>query len=155
LEKFWPATKPHNIFRHGVFGTSQRRGLRSNGEHERVLRFIGQWVPENRCFSTRLCLPRFCVHCYSDPRIMKFDYITLIGLIAAICTTCSFLPQVIKILRSKKTKDVSFLMYAILSTGLFLWLIYGFILKDFPLILANSISLALSMCVLFLKIRHG
>ena len=86
---------------------------------------------------------------------MKFDGTTLIGLIAAICTTCSFLPQVIKIWRSKKTKDVSLLMYAILTTGLFLWLIYGFILKDFPLILANSMSLTLSICVLLLKIRHG
>jgi MtN3 and saliva related transmembrane protein len=86
---------------------------------------------------------------------MKFDGTILIGLIAAICTTCSFLPQVIKIWRSKKTKDVSLLMYAILTTGLFLWLIYGVILKDFPLILANSISLTLSTCVLLLKIRHG
>jgi MtN3 and saliva related transmembrane protein len=86
---------------------------------------------------------------------MKFDWTTLIGLIAAICTTSSFLPQVIKILISKRTKDVSFLMYAILTTGLFLWLVYGFILKDFPLILANSISFTLSLCVLLLKIRHG
>jgi len=86
---------------------------------------------------------------------MKFDWTTLIGLIAAICTTSSFLPQVIKILRSKRTKDVSLLMYAILTTGLFLWLVYGFILRDFPLILANTISLALSLCVLLLKIRHG
>jgi MtN3 and saliva related transmembrane protein len=87
--------------------------------------------------------------------VMKFDWITLIGLIAAICTTCSFLPQVIKILQSKRTNDVSLLMYAILTTGLFLWLIYGFIIKDFPLILANTISFTLSMCVLLLKIRHG
>lgn len=86
---------------------------------------------------------------------MKFDWATIIGLIAAICTTCSFLPQVIKILRSKKTKDVSLWMYAILTTGLFLWLVYGFIIEDFPLIMANSISLTLSMCVLVLKIRHG
>lgn len=86
---------------------------------------------------------------------MKFEWTTLIGLIAAICTTSSFLPQVIKILRSKRTKDVSLLMYAILTTGLFLWLVYGFILKDFPLILANSISLTLSLCVLLLKIKHG
>ena len=86
---------------------------------------------------------------------MKSDWTTLVGLIAAICTTCSFLPQVIKIVRSKKTNDVSLLMYAILTAGLFLWLIYGLIRKDFPLILSNSISLALSACVLLLKIRHG
>ncbi len=86
---------------------------------------------------------------------MRFDWTTMIGLIAATCTTCSFLPQVIKIVRSKRTRDVSLLMYAVLSTGLFLWLVYGFILKDIPLIVANSISLTLSLCVLVLKIRHG
>ncbi|MBV5306572.1 MAG: SemiSWEET family sugar transporter [Desulfobulbaceae bacterium] len=86
---------------------------------------------------------------------MRFDWITIIGLIAATCTTCSFLPQVIKILQSKRTNDVSLLMYAILTTGLFLWLIYGLILKDIPLIVANSVSLALSLCVLVLKIKHG
>jgi MtN3 and saliva related transmembrane protein len=86
---------------------------------------------------------------------MKFDWTTLLGLIAAICTTSSFLPQVIKMLKSKKTKDVSLLMYTILTTGLFLWLVYGFILHDLPLILANSISLTLSLCVLLLKLRHG
>lgn len=47
------------------------------------------------------------------------------------------------------------MMYTILTTGLFLWLIYGFILKDLPLILANAVSFTLSMCVLVLKIRHG
>lgn len=86
---------------------------------------------------------------------MKFDWTTLIGLIAAICTTASFLPQVVKILRSKRTNDVSFLMYAILTTGLFLWLVYGLMLKDIPLILANGVSLALCLAVLFLKIKHG
>lgn len=86
---------------------------------------------------------------------MRFDWTTMIGLIAAVCTTCSFLPQVIKILQSKRTRDVSLMMYAVLSTGLFLWLVYGFILNDIPLIVANSISFTLSMCVLVLKIRHG
>jgi MtN3 and saliva related transmembrane protein len=86
---------------------------------------------------------------------MKFNWTTLIGLMAAICTTSSFLPQVVKILRSKKTQDVSFLMYAILTTGLFLWLVYGIILGDLPLILSNSISFTLSLSVLLLKIKHG
>jgi MtN3 and saliva related transmembrane protein len=86
---------------------------------------------------------------------MNFDWTTLVGLTAATCTTSSFLPQVIKTLRSKNTKDISLLMYAILTMGLFLWLVYGFILKDIPLILANCISFSLAMCVLLLKIRHG
>ncbi len=86
---------------------------------------------------------------------MTVDGTTLIGLIAAICTTSSFVPQVIKILRSKRTQDVSLVMYAILTTGLFLWLVYGFILHDIPLILANLISLTLSLSVLILKLKHG
>ena len=83
------------------------------------------------------------------------DWTALIGLIAAICTTASFLPQVVKILISKRTNDVSLLMYSILTTGLFLWLVYGLLINDVPLILANSISLTLSLSVLLLKIRHG
>jgi MtN3 and saliva related transmembrane protein len=86
---------------------------------------------------------------------MTMDGTTLIGLIAALCTTASFLPQVIKTLRSKKTKDISLLMYAILTTGIFFWLVYGVLLKDFPLILANVISFSFAVCVLVLKIRHG
>jgi len=86
---------------------------------------------------------------------MTVDGTTLIGLIAAICTTASFVPQVIKILRSKRTQDVSLVMYAILTTGLFLWLVYGFILHDMPLILANLVSLTLSLSVLILKLKHG
>lgn len=86
---------------------------------------------------------------------MKFDVTTMIGLLAAICTTASFLPQVVKTWKSKKTKDISFLMYAILAMGLLLWLVYGIIIRDIPLIMANSISLGLAFCVLFLKIKHG
>ena len=86
---------------------------------------------------------------------MEFEWITVIGLIAAICTTTSFLPQVIKTLKSKKTQDISLMMYAILTTGLFLWLVYGIILNDAPLMLANGISFTLAMSVLILKIRHG
>ncbi|MCP4089468.1 MAG: hypothetical protein GY746_06715 [Gammaproteobacteria bacterium] len=86
---------------------------------------------------------------------MDFEWITLLGLIAAICTTASFLPQVIKTLKSKKTNDISLLMYAILTIGLFLWLVYGIALRDIPLILANGVSFSLAMSVLLLKIRHG
>ncbi len=86
---------------------------------------------------------------------MDFEWITLLGLIAAICTTASFLPQVIKTLKSKKTNDISLLMYAILTIGLFLWLVYGIALRDIPLILANGVSFSLAMSVLLLKVRHG
>jgi MtN3 and saliva related transmembrane protein len=86
---------------------------------------------------------------------MKEFIITGIGLVAGVCTTCSFLPQVIKTIRTRRTRDISLGMYAALSLGLFLWLVYGLFLKDMPLILTNSISLSLALVVLGLKIRHG
>lgn len=86
---------------------------------------------------------------------MHFDWITLIGMTAAGCTTFSFIPQVVKALKTKKTQDLSFFMYAILSTGLFLWLIYGIFIRDLPVILANGVSLCLSLSLLILKLKHG
>ena len=83
------------------------------------------------------------------------DWLTLIGLLAALCTTVGFLAQVLKTVKTKQTGDLSLLMYIILTTGLFLWLIYGLILKDLPIISANSITLLLAVTVLILKLKHG
>jgi MtN3 and saliva related transmembrane protein len=83
------------------------------------------------------------------------NWLTTIGLLAAICTTIAFLAQVIKTLRTKETGDLSLLMYIILTAGLFLWLTYGLIIKNLPIISANSVSLVLSITVLILKIKHG
>ena len=80
--------------------------------------------------------------------------ITAIGLFAALLTTVAFLPQVIKTWKTKKTRDISFTMYIILVTGVFLWLIYGFLIKDLPLILANLVTLILASSILFLKIKY-
>ena len=81
-------------------------------------------------------------------------WITNLGLLAALLTTIAFLPQVIKCWKTQKTKDISSLMYITLSIGVFLWLIYGFLIKDLPLILANLITLILVSSVLFLKMRY-
>lgn len=83
------------------------------------------------------------------------DWITIIGLFAAVGTTVSFLPQLIKSWKTKKTKDVSLGMYSILIVGITLWLIYGFLIKDLPLILANTVSWVLTSSILILKIRYG
>jgi len=83
------------------------------------------------------------------------DWITVLGLIAAMCTTIAFLPQVIKALKTRETKDISLAMYVVLVTGLFLWLIYGIIIRDLPLILANSITLLFAGVVLNLKLKNG
>ena len=81
--------------------------------------------------------------------------ITLIGLAAAFCTTVAFLPQVIKTWRTRSTKDISLAMFLVFTTGIFLWLVYGVIIRDVPLITANGITFVLSATILYLKLRHG
>ncbi len=82
------------------------------------------------------------------------DLITTLGLLAAACTTASFLPQAIKTIRTKQTKDLSFGMYSILTSGIFLWLVYGLFVKDLPIILANGISFVLSATILWQKVKY-
>ncbi|MBU0457194.1 MAG: SemiSWEET transporter [Nanoarchaeota archaeon] len=80
--------------------------------------------------------------------------VTLLGLLAAACTTISFLPQAIKTIKTKQTKDLSLIMYTILTIGIILWLIYGFFIKDLPIILANGITLIFSVTILILIIKY-
>ncbi|HOO89657.1 MAG TPA: SemiSWEET transporter [Syntrophales bacterium] len=86
--------------------------------------------------------------------MFEFDTFTWIGLIAATCTTISFLPQAIKVITKKQTRDISLSMYVIFSFGVLCWLIYGILTKDIPIICANSITFALSFTILVLKIRY-
>lgn len=86
---------------------------------------------------------------------MVVSNLTLLGLTAAACTTLAFLPQVIKTWRTRSTKDVSLGMFLILNTGILLWLVYGFLRLDVPLIIANGITLMLASTILFFKIRFG
>lgn len=80
---------------------------------------------------------------------------TLIGLAAALCTTIAFLPQVIQTWRTRSTKDISLAMFLVFTTGIFLWLVYGVIIHDAPLIAANGITFVLSATILYFKLRHG
>ena len=79
---------------------------------------------------------------------------TLIGLIAATITTLSFIPQLIKTWKLKETKDISLLMFVTLGVGIILWIIYGFLLWDLPLILANSITFIFVLVILFFKFKY-
>jgi MtN3 and saliva related transmembrane protein len=82
------------------------------------------------------------------------NWITIIGLIAATLTTVSFLPQMIKTIREKHTKDISLSMYIIFTTGVAMWLVYGLIKTDWPIILANIFTLSFASVILVMKIRY-
>lgn len=77
----------------------------------------------------------------------------VIGIIAAFLTTTAFLPQVIKVMKTKETNAISLGMYSMQIVGLGLWLIYGVCIQNFPMILANVISFFLSLTILIYKIR--
>ncbi|MCH7850355.1 MAG: lipid-A-disaccharide synthase N-terminal domain-containing protein [Nanoarchaeota archaeon] len=83
------------------------------------------------------------------------NLVTALGFLAALLTTIAFIPQVIKSWKTKKTKDVSLAMFIILVVGIFLWLIYGLLVKDLPLIVANLITFILVSSILFLKLKHS
>ena len=75
-----------------------------------------------------------------------------LGYIAGFLTTISFLPQVIKVWNTKSTRDISLGMFLIFTIGVFFWLIYGFLIENKSLIVANIITLILSLLILFAKI---
>lgn len=78
--------------------------------------------------------------------------VTLIGLAAGFCTTIAFLPQVIKTWKSRSAKDLSLGMYTIFCTGVALWLAYGLLISDLPIILTNMATLILALSILFFKL---
>ncbi len=76
-----------------------------------------------------------------------------IGLVAAMLTTVSFLPQTLLVLRTGRTDGISLWMYALFTTCVAGWLIYGLMVGSLPVILANAITLALAATILMLKVR--
>ena len=82
------------------------------------------------------------------------DLIIALGLIGAILTTVSFLPQLIKVFKTRSTKDISAGMFALFVTDFFVWLIYGILIKDIPLIIANSFALGEAITILIFKIIY-
>ena len=81
------------------------------------------------------------------------DAITVIGLIAALFTTVSLLPQLIKVYKTKSTKDISTGMFALFGGGVLLWFIYGLLVNDFPIIIANSLAFVQAVIILVFKLK--
>lgn len=76
------------------------------------------------------------------------DAVTLLGLAAATLTTLAFLPQVLKTWRSKSAEDLSVGTFSLFCAGVVLWLIYGLIISDLPIIVANTVTLVLQITIL-------
>ncbi|MBM9545704.1 SemiSWEET transporter [Leptospira sp. 201903074] len=78
----------------------------------------------------------------------------LIGYIAAFLTTVSFLPQVLRVVMTKQTRDISRNMYIMFFVGVLLWFVYGILKSDFPIILANIVTIFFVSIILFYKLKE-
>lgn len=82
------------------------------------------------------------------------EHIEIMGMVAAVLTTASFVPQVRKTWIEKSTKDISLTMYLAMFLGVVLWLIYGIYYESIPMILANFITAVLLLIMIVLKLKY-
>ncbi len=78
-----------------------------------------------------------------------------VSAMAATLTTIAFVPQAIHIIRHKETRAISLQMYLVFATGIAFWLIFGFMLWNWPMILSNIVTLTLALTIISMKLRYG
>ena len=81
-------------------------------------------------------------------------YAELLGYIAAFCTTVAFVPQVVKTYKSKSAASLSLGMFLFFTGGIVLWLIYGIMINEYPIIAANVVTLILAVTLIYIKLRY-
>ena len=82
------------------------------------------------------------------------DTTNIIGYIATVVSTATFLPQVVKTWKSKSTKDLSFEMTLLGAIGSLLWLVYGIFIKAYPMIFANTIAMSCFIILFSFKLKY-
>jgi MtN3 and saliva related transmembrane protein len=85
---------------------------------------------------------------------MSFDLAQVIGISAGICTAVSLIPQIVKIVKEKKAEDISFMYLSILLLGLALWIVYGILQKDIPVIATNVASVIINLITVFVGLKY-
>lgn len=78
----------------------------------------------------------------------------LVGTLAAVLTTISFLPQALHTFRTKDVRGISLGMYSVFTAGVAMWLVYGLLLGAWPVVIANVITLGLAAAILVMKLRY-
>ena len=82
------------------------------------------------------------------------DFVTIVGLAAATITVFSLFPQLVKVWRTKSTKDISLGMFSLFCGGVFLWFVYGILMKDVPIIVANLLGFIQTLIILMFKFKY-
>lgn len=80
--------------------------------------------------------------------------IDIIGSVAATLTTVSFLPQAWHTFRTKNVSGISLGMYAVFTTGVACWLVYGLLISAWPIVISNAITVSLAAVILMMKLRY-
>jgi MtN3 and saliva related transmembrane protein len=101
-----------------------------------------------------LGLPSLCGGMCEYGSSLNMQLTQYIGITAGIFTASSLLPQLIKIIREKKAQDISYVMLFILLAGLALWIWYGFLREDFPLIATNLFSFVVNLLIIGFTMRY-
>lgn len=94
----------------------------------------------------------FCYFC-GKFRHMSYD-ITIVGYIAGFCTAIAQFPQAYKVIKTGDTRSISVGMYSIMTFGIMLWLIYGILIPDLPMIISNTVCLIPSIYILYMTFRN-
>ena len=85
---------------------------------------------------------------------MSADVWTYLGFLAGALTSTGYLPQIVKGFRTKKMRDVSLLMPAVLGVGMLLWLVYGLAREDIVIVVANIVGSSLTAILVAMKMRY-
>lgn len=81
------------------------------------------------------------------------NFIDYLGFFSGICTTIAFVPQLLKIWLTKSAKDISMLMFLIFFLGICCWILYGYLTNDKPILIANILTMILSVGIIIGKIK--
>lgn len=80
--------------------------------------------------------------------------ITMVGYFAGFCTAVAQFPQAYKVIKTGDTQSISVGMYSIMTFGIMLWLVYGMLIPDLPMIISNAICLIPSLYILYMTFRN-
>ena len=79
----------------------------------------------------------------------------LVSAVAATLTTAAFVPQALHIIRHKDTRAISLYMYVAFAAGVLLWLVFGILIANWPIIVSNAITLGLALAIIAMKLKYG
>jgi len=86
--------------------------------------------------------------------VLSSELATLVGGVGAVCTTGAFIPQVARVWRMRSAAEISLATFSLFAVGTFVWLVYGWLIESWPVILANAVTFVLAVSIVVLKVKY-